>query len=222
MTTLILIAKETVPGRVKTRLHPPLSLEQAATLAAASIADTLVALEGLPATRRILAFDGTTPPPGCEGYELVPQVSGGLDVRLGAIFDHADGPAVLVGMDTPQLTAAHLAPAFASWPAGVDAWFGPAKDGGFWALGLAGLPAGAPRGDLIRGIPMSRDDTGAHQLRRLRDAGLTVSMLPMLTDVDTIGDAFEVAAAAPDGHFSATLASFGIAAAAETDDQAAA
>ena len=41
MTTLIVIAKECVPGRVKTRLHPPFSLEQAAEIASACLADTL-------------------------------------------------------------------------------------------------------------------------------------------------------------------------------------
>jgi glycosyltransferase A (GT-A) superfamily protein (DUF2064 family) len=204
MTTLIVIAKETIPGRVKTRLHPALSFEQAATLAAASIADTLAALRALPATRRILAFDGTTPPAGADDYEVIPQVAGGLDDRIGAIFDECDGPSILVGMDTPQLTAAHLAPAFTPWPDGTDAWFGPATDGGFWALGIA-----APNGDLVRGVPMSRADTGIRQLERLWAAGLRVSLLPPLTDVDTIEDAREVAAIAPDGLFAETLAGFG-------------
>ena len=40
MTTLVVVAKEAVPGRVKTRLHPPYSLEQAATLAQACLLDT--------------------------------------------------------------------------------------------------------------------------------------------------------------------------------------
>jgi glycosyltransferase A (GT-A) superfamily protein (DUF2064 family) len=210
MTTLILIAKETLPGKVKTRLHPPLSLEEAATLASASISDTLAAVAGLPATRRILAFDGTVPPAGSEDYEVIPQVSGGLDARLGAIFDESDGPTVLIGMDTPQLSAADLAPVFSDWPAGVDAWFGPATDGGFWALALATPGHLLRRGDLIRGIPMSRRDTGALQLRRLWDAGLGVATLPWLTDVDTIDDAFDVAEIAPHSRFAATLASFDV------------
>ena len=35
MTTVVVICKEAVPGKVKTRLHPPLTLEQAAEVAAA-------------------------------------------------------------------------------------------------------------------------------------------------------------------------------------------
>ena len=203
MTTLIVIAKECLPGRVKTRLHPPLSLEQAAVLAAASLDDTLAATATMPASRRVLAFDGANPPAAAAAFEVVPQVDGGLDDRLGAIFDHCAGPTVLIGMDTPQVTAELLAPVFDVWPAEVDAWFGPAADGGFWALALR-----EPDGDLIRGVPMSRDDTGARQLERLHAAGLRVRMLPTLTDVDTIDDAQKVADLAPTGRFAATLTDF--------------
>lgn len=200
MTTLIIIAKETLPGRVKTRLHPPLSLEAAAELAAASVADTLASVAALPASRRILLFDGVTPPAGAEQYDVVHQVTGGLDERIAAIFDSVSGRTVLIGMDTPQIGAEHLAPVFEQNP-GVDAWFGPANDGGFWALGME-----EPRGDLVRGVPMSCDDTGAIQLARLHGAGLTVGQLAPLTDVDTIDTAREVAALAPDSRFAATLA----------------
>lgn len=202
MTTLVVIAKECVPGRVKTRLNPPLSLEQAARVAAASLSDTFRAVASLPATRRILAFEGNLLPDGSEDYEVIPQSSGGLDMRLAAIFDRCSGPTVLIGMDTPQLTADVLAPLFSDWPSDVDAWFGPANDGGFWVLGLA-----EPDGSLIRGVPMSQDDTGAEQLRRLTDAGLQVRMLPELVDVDTIDDAREVARQARDGEFAHTLRS---------------
>lgn len=203
MTTLVLIAKEPLPGKAKTRLHPPLTLEQAAQVAEAAIDDTLRALRPLPATRRILLFDGAVRPPGSEEYELLPQVGGTLDLRLGAAFDAGDGPMILVGMDTPQLTAAHLAPAFERWD--VDAWFGPASDGGFWALGMR-----EPRGDLIRGVPMSTERTGADQLDRLLSAGLTVGMLPQLDDVDTISDARLVAALAPATRFARVLREFGV------------
>ncbi|MGL4339037.1 MAG: TIGR04282 family arsenosugar biosynthesis glycosyltransferase [Rhodoglobus sp.] len=207
MTTLVLIAKEPLPGRAKTRLHPPLSLEQAATLAAAAIHDTLAALRAVPASRRILLFEGERLPPQSEEYEVRKQIPGSLDARLGAIFDECHEPMLLVGMDTPQLSASELAPAFTGWPefghTEVDAWFGPASDGGFWALGMR-----EPRGDLIRGIPMSQDDTGSAQLARLNDAGLLVGTLPTLTDVDTIDSAREVAENAPHTLFASTLRQF--------------
>lgn len=201
MTALVVIAKECLPGRVKTRLHPPLSLQQAADIAAASLDDTLDALAALPATRRILAFDGDRAPRSAADYEILPQVAGGLDERLAAIFDDADEPLVLIGMDTPQVSADMLAPAFDDAGPEVDAWFGLADDGGFWALGMR-----EPDGDLIRGVPMSRPDTGARQLERLHGAGLRVRWLAQLRDVDTIDDALRVAAVVPHGRFAAALA----------------
>ena len=212
MTTLIIIAKECIPGRVKTRLHPPLSLEQAATLASASLADTFRAVSTLDASRRILLFDGNLFPPGSEPYDVIHQVSGDLDLRLGAIFDECDGPTVLVGMDTPQLDAAMLAPLFGDWPADVDAYLGFATDGGYWTIAMA-----EPDGSLIRGVPMSRDDTGQLQLDRLTEAGLRVRMLRELVDVDTIEDARHVAGLAPHTEFAHALASFEITAQPGTD-----
>ncbi len=208
VTTLIVIAKEPLPGRAKTRLHPPLSLEQAALVAAAAIDDTLRAMASVSADRRILLFDGRIAPRGSDDYEVIPQVGGGLDERLAAGFDACDGPTLLIGMDTPQVTATHLRPAFDDWAlgGGSDAWFGPASDGGFWALGLR-----EPRGDLIRGVPMSTDSTGDEQFRRLIDAGLSVGMLPVLDDVDTIEDARAVAALAPSTRFAAVLSEFDVA-----------
>ncbi|CAM5447998.1 MULTISPECIES: DUF2064 domain-containing protein [Streptomyces] len=200
-TELLVIAKEPVAGRVKTRLCPPFSPAEAAELAAASLADTLETLLALPARRRVLVLDGRpgdwVPP----GFEVVPQSGGGLDERLAAAFGGCTGPALLVGMDTPQIGAAHLAPALApdAWD-GCGAWFGPAEDGGFWALGLA-----EPDPALLLGVPMSVPETGAVQRRRLVEAGLAVRELPVLVDVDTAADARRVASAAPGGRFAAAL-----------------
>jgi glycosyltransferase A (GT-A) superfamily protein (DUF2064 family) len=82
-----------------------------------------------------------------------------------------------------------------------EAAFGPADDGGFWALGLA-----EPDPALLRGVPMSVPETGAVQRRRLDRAGLTVRELPVLRDVDTAEDARLVAAEAPHTRFASTLA----------------
>jgi hypothetical protein len=87
-----------------------------------------------------------------------------------------------------------------------DAWLGLAADGGFWALGLA---EPEPEPGAVRGVPMSRPDTGAVVLARLQAAGLRVGLLPVLRDVDTPGDAAEVAAAAPWTRFAATHAALG-------------
>lgn len=197
MTTLLVIAKEPRPGRVKTRLTPPYTPQEAAGLAEAALADTLDTIAACPAERRVLVLDGEPgewlPP----GFDVVPQCAGGLDERIAAAFDLCTGPALLVGMDTPQITPGLLAPVLRgdAWT-GCDAWFGPAEDGGFWALGLLG-----PRPELLRGVPMSTPSTGAVQRARLTGAGLTVRDLPTLRDVDTADDVRAVAAAVPDSRF---------------------
>ncbi|MEU5952530.1 DUF2064 domain-containing protein [Streptomyces sp. NPDC047525] len=207
-TTLLVIAKEPLPGRVKTRLTPPYTPEEAAELAAASLADTLRAVLAAPAHRRVLVLAGQPGPWLPAGIEVVPQCAGGLDERLAAAFACCSGPALLIGMDTPQVTPGLLAPALDpdAWR-DCDAWFGPAVDGGFWALGLA-----EPDPELLRGVPMSRPDTGAQQRARLTGAGLRVRDLPLLRDVDTADDAGKVAEAAPGSRFAATLARLGTAA----------
>ena len=206
MTTVVVVAKECRPGRVKTRLTPPFSPVEAAHLAAASLDDTLAAVGDLPVARRLLYFAGTRVPALARdlGFELLPQADGGLDARLAHLFDVLAGPALLVGMDTPQFTTTDVAPALEGLAAprsdaassAVDCWFGPAADGGFWALGMR-----EPRGDVIRGVPMSRADTGALQRRRLEAEGLAVGALPVLTDIDTAADASLVAAIAPSSRF---------------------
>lgn len=198
LTNLLVIAKEPLPGRVKTRLTPPYTPTEAALLAEAALVDTLRTVLAVPARRRVLVLEGRPGPWLPPGIDVVPQCAGGLDERLAAAFAGCTGPTLLVGMDTPQITPALLKP-----PHDRDAWFGPADDGGFWALGLA-APESAPP-DLIRGVPMSVPETGAVQRRRLVDAGLTVRDLPPLRDVDSAADAEYVAALAPHGRFAATL-----------------
>lgn len=197
MITLLVIAKEPRPGRVKTRLTPPFTPREAAELAEAALADTLHSVAAAPAGRRVLVLDGEPGPWLPPGFDVVPQYPGGLDQRLAAAFAGCDGPALLIGMDTPQVTPELLDVGFDD----CDAWFGPAEDGGFWALGLA-----EPDPRLLRGVPMSTPVTGAVQRDRLVAAGLRVRDLPRLRDVDTVADAHAVAARAPHGRFAARLA----------------
>ncbi|MFJ7278418.1 DUF2064 domain-containing protein [Kitasatospora sp. NPDC098663] len=165
----------------------------------------------MPAGQRVLVLDGEPgdwlPP----GWEVVAQTGGGLDERLAAAFAHAarvapHAPALLVGMDTPQLSAAVLAePLSAARRSRTGAWYGPAADGGFWALGLA-RPTAELAARLLHGVPMSTARTGAALLERLTEADLTIHHLPPLTDVDTAEDARRVAAEAPGSRFAAQLA----------------
>jgi glycosyltransferase A (GT-A) superfamily protein (DUF2064 family) len=195
-TTLLVIAKQPVPGRVKTRLVPPCTHEQAASLAEAALTDTLHAVLMVPARRRVLVLEGRPGPWLPPGFDVVAQCGGLLDERLAGAFAAVRGPALLIGMDTPQVTPGLLT---VDWQ-GADAVFGPAADGGFWALGLR-----VPDPALLRGVPMSTTRTGAIQRARLAAAGLRVADLPQLRDVDTAADAVAVARQAPQSRFAARV-----------------
>lgn len=197
--TLLVIAKQPVPGRVKTRLVPPCTYEQAAALAEAALADTLHTAAMVPARRRVLVLDGEPGPWLPDGFDIVPQCDGPLDERLAAAFAAVRGPALLIGMDTPQVTTDLLTVDLDA----ADAVFGPAADGGFWALGLR-----VPDPALLRGVPMSTSETGAIQRARLLAAGLRVTDLPQLRDVDTAADAVAVARQAPGSRFAARVREF--------------
>ncbi|GAC1435387.1 MAG: DUF2064 domain-containing protein [Solirubrobacteraceae bacterium] len=194
---LIVIAKEPRAGRVKTRLSPPLDPAQAASLAEAALADTLASVRLTPACRHILVLDGAPGPWLPEGFTVIAQRGGDLARRLAGAFADVGGPALLVGMDTPQLTPALLAASLDELQ-GSDAVLGLAPDGGFWAIGLR-------RADerVFDGIPMSRSDTGARQLARITALGLRCKLLTQLRDFDTYGDAAALAELAPDGRFAA-------------------
>jgi glycosyltransferase A (GT-A) superfamily protein (DUF2064 family) len=201
---LLVLAKAPVPGRVKTRLCPPYPPAEAARLAAAAIDDVLAAVRATPAARRVLVLDGDPVLVDTAGLEVVPQVPGPLDVRLAAAFAAAGGgPAVLIGMDTPQVTPRLLGRAGGAL-ARSDACLGLATDGGWWALGLR-----RPDPALLLGVPCSLPTTGSRQLGRLLRAGLSVTRLPRLRDVDVPADAVAVAAAAPDTRFAAAVAAAG-------------
>ena len=196
--TVLVLAKQPLPGRAKTRLHAAFTPAETATLAAAALSDTLTAVRASRTRRRVLVFDGD-PTGWDDGVEVVAQRSGDLAQRLAAAFRDvgAAGPTdrvLLVGMDTPQVTPELLESAWGS----ADAVLGLSEDGGFWAIGLRGVDP-AP---VFAGIEMSTERTGAAQLGRLIDLGLAVALLPPLRDVDVPVDADCVADRWPELTFS--------------------
>ncbi|WP_256794540.1 DUF2064 domain-containing protein [Terrabacter sp. Ter38] len=199
MTTVVVVAKECLPGRVKTRLCPPLTRVHAALVAQAALDDTLTAVRGAGGTP-LLYFDGARPPSSASGFDVLSQCCGPFDERLAHLFDVCVGPTVLIGMDTPQVDPALLRRLAAPWPDDVEAWFGEAADGGFWLLALR-----EPTGAHVRGVEMSLDTTGAEVRSRLDEAGLRTCSVGELRDVDTVADAIDVAAAAPHTRFARQL-----------------
>ncbi|HEY1537898.1 MAG TPA: TIGR04282 family arsenosugar biosynthesis glycosyltransferase [Solirubrobacteraceae bacterium] len=200
MSTLAVIAKAPVAGRSKTRLTPPCTPCQAATLAEAALADTLAAVAATPAQRHVVVLDGEPGPWLPPHFEVIAQRGAGLGERLAAAFRDIDGEMLVVGMDTPQVTRALLTQALTELRA-ADAVLGAAPDGGYWAIGLGHADDGA-----FAGVPMSAPTTCAVQRERLRALGLRTRELPPLRDVDEIADAYAVAATAPQTRFARTLA----------------
>ena len=198
--SLLVIAKDPRPGRAKTRLCPPCRPEQAAGLAEAALQDTLDVVLGVDAASHVLVLAGDQARWRRPGLQIIPQRGEGLAARLGHAFADVDGPALLVGMDTPQLTPELLASGLAAL-ADHDAVLGPACDGGYWSVGLRGSVPGC-----FAGVPMSAPDTLARQRERFDRLGLQRHEQPTLRDVDTIEDARAVAALAPGSRFAAALA----------------
>jgi rSAM/selenodomain-associated transferase 1 len=196
--TIVVLAKEPRPGRVKTRLQARFSPEQAAALAAAALSDTLAAVRACRVRRRVLAWDGD--PTGWDrGFEVVAQPDGKLGARLASAFSAVQTarpgePTLLIGMDTPQIEPSLLEHRWGR----ADAVLGLSDDGGFWAIGLRDVDPY----DVFDGIEMSTSRTGATQLARLLDLGLSVQLLPPLRDVDEPADAELVAERHPQLRFS--------------------
>ena len=213
---VIVLAKAPVAGRVKTRLCPPATPEQASEVAAAALLDTIETVCGVPGVRVVVALTGDlrTAARGVEldsalrGTMVLAQRGDTLGARIAAA--HADTarvapglPTLLVGMDTPQADAELIRSCLSSLTTedGPDAVLGTATDGGWWALGLR-----EPRwAALLAQVPTSQVDTGARTLAALRAAGLRVDPLPELTDVDTAADAAAVAARIPGSRFAAAV-----------------
>ena len=196
---LVVIAKEPVIGEVKTRLCPPCTLGQAATIAEAALVDTLETVAITPATRRVVALEGQPGPWMPEGFDLLYQRSGGLANRLFGAFEDcfhvSTDSVVLIGMDTPQVRVDHLLAAGRALER-HDAVIGLAPDGGYWLIGLRHLHP-----DTFAGVPMSADDTGDAQVERLRSCGYRLALVDELRDVDHAADAMDAARQVPGSRF---------------------
>jgi glycosyltransferase A (GT-A) superfamily protein (DUF2064 family) len=194
------MAKEPVAGRVKTRCTPPCSPDQAASLAAAALAQTLGVVAGMVGIRRVLALDGHPGPWLPDGFDVVAQRGSGLGARLDHAFATVGTPALLIGMDTPQISASLLLAGLAELHVGNRDVLGPATDGGFWTVGLA-----RPFPGLFTRVPMSRADTGERLLAAMERADRRPAQVPELADVDDMATAREVAGAMPASAFAAAV-----------------
>ena len=206
----LVMAKSPVAGRVKTRLGREVGMERAAELAAAALLDTVAACASAYGVDRChLALEGDLAH-GALSDELLdataawtvhPQSGHGLAERL--VHAHAatavcSGAAVVqVGMDTPQLRVDALLEAAGLLDGPDRAVLGPAHDGGWWLLGVAGPHLLAHLAE----VPMSTPETGVRTHRALQRAGAQVTSIGTLRDVDEVADAQWVARAARRSRF---------------------
>jgi rSAM/selenodomain-associated transferase 1 len=190
MDRVALFAKWPAPGRVKTRLSPALPPALAHDLYRAMLEDALGTAAGARAGERFVYWADAPQPRGGVSVpgSIAERDQEGAD--LGERIEHAFGEllrasgdrAVIVGADCPALDASTITASFEAL-ATHDAVLGPARDGGYYLVGLA-RPAPA----LFRGIEWGSGRVLEQTLERARAAGLTVARLETLDDLDTPAD----------------------------------
>lgn len=183
---VVVFAKAPVPGKVKTRLCPPLSPEQACAVyrRLARAAWRQVRACGAPA---VVALDGGG---GASWLGAAarsrPQGAGDLGARMSRAFARAFRAGaervVLVGTDCPGLRARDIRRAL-SVLRRRDLVLGPAADGGYWLVGLR-----APQPELFARVPWSTPRVLERTLARARRLRLAVHLLRVRRDVDTAAD----------------------------------
>lgn len=194
--TALVVAKAPVPGLAKTRLAATVGDERAADIAAAALLDTLDAVASAPFTEQVVALTGDLSLAArsdeirsrLSEFTVIGQRGDDFGHRLANA--HADTataagaqPVLQIGMDTPQVSVDLLTDCAGKLSTGT-AVLGPARDGGWWLLGVSD----AALAGCLTEVPMSRSDTGAQTAAALENAGARVVYAAELADVDTIDD----------------------------------
>ncbi len=203
--TWVVMAKGAVPGRVKTRLCDgpgALTPGAAARVHRAMLTCVMGRVGGIPGRGRgfrgVLAVDGPTwhdagalPVQVPGGWTVVEQGEGGLGERIDRVWRQlGGGPAVWLGVDSPDVPAEHLRAAWAvaAGRAGAHAAVGPVDDGGYWTLSASRrLPT------LLRRIDWGSERVYDQTHAAARGAGLRLIDLPAWHDVDAPDDLHDLA-----------------------------
>jgi rSAM/selenodomain-associated transferase 1 len=192
---LIIFAKAPVPGQVKTRLCPPLTPDEAATLHGSIVLDVLERTRSAPCDR----FLGCAPSPDHVFFKimeerhqvrLLAQTGDDLGVRMReafrTIFALGYSQAVLVGTDVPSLSKRLITQAL-DLLTSHDVVLGPALDGGYYLIGLRRLEE-----SLFTDIPWSTDRVCAATQEKARTLQLLLGLLPPQRDLDTVEDVLAI------------------------------
>lgn len=194
---LAIFAKAPVPGQVKTRLCPPLTPDEAATLHGSFVLDMLertkvaAARLKLPIDRYLACAPSSTLVffkimEERQSVKLIDQIGDDLGARMQQAFKtlFAKGykRVIIVGTDVPSLPLEHYQQALSLLETN-DLVLGPALDGGYY---LIGLKRAVP--ELFTDIPWSTERVLAATLEQAAALGLKTARLPNWRDVDTIDD----------------------------------
>ena len=186
---VVVMAREPVPGTVKTRLRPLLPDDDIAALYEAFLRDRIDQVRSLHGAAPFIAC---TPPESrgffaelAPAFCLLPQVGDGLSARLIHMIEQVleaghDG-VIATDSDSPTLPANHLQEAVDRLAANdADVVLGPSDDGGYYLIGLRRLYP-----ELFDGMPWSTPRVYEETLRRATGLGLQAASLPPWYDVDT-------------------------------------
>ena len=194
---LVIFAKAPIAGQVKTRLCPPLTPDEAATLHGSFVIDMLERTKvaaiklKLPIDRYLACAPSSTLVffqimEERQSVKLIDQVGDDLGARMEQAFATLFGKGYqrvfIVGTDVPSLPLDHYKQALALLDT-HEVVLGPALDGGYYLIGLK-----QPRPELFAGIAWSTDRVLAATQEKAASFGLKVALLPSWRDVDTIDD----------------------------------
>ena len=181
---IILFAKAPIPGRVKTRLVPPLTSEQAAKLHTAMVWDTLELLQQLRGVDIELHTDIATDAWTMAGVAKRIQSEGDLGLKMLKAMEAAlaagHDRAMIAGSDSPALPLDHLEELLA---AEEDVALGPTEDGGYYAVSCRKVQNG-----MFDGVQWSTQRTLDQTVEAVRRSGFSVRLGRPWFDIDTPRD----------------------------------
>ena len=185
---LVVFARSPEVGRVKRRLGRTEGAVEATRIYRGLVQGLLRRISKDPRWRCWLYLDPDTavddPGPWPRGLWRRAQGGGDLGARIARPFRALPpGPVVLIGTDIPDLRAAHIARAFAALGR-AEAVFGPARDGGFWLVGLRRRPRVL---EVFNGVDWLASRTLDQALASL-PRGTRVEFLDTLSDIDDADD----------------------------------
>jgi hypothetical protein len=192
--SLVVIAKQPLPGQVKTRIATSIGIERAAILYQCALEDTIEMVAGCNSYEPLLSYAPDTAQARrffsalAAGFKLIPQRGKDFGERLLNIFRQVAqndvGSAVLIGTDSPSLPPSYLDQAFTVLDdPKVDVVLGPAMDGGYYLIGMR-----QPLPILFERIHWSTNLVAAETMSRAVEANLRLECLPTWYDIDTVED----------------------------------